>query len=78
MTSNENNLEKDEGFSLKKDQKIETSSDSEINNNIEYEFGWNSYSESTNGRFAMIGFIAILIIEIVSKESFLNWCGLFN
>ena len=77
MTSNENNLEKDEEVSLEKDQKMNRASNSEINN-IEYKFGWNNYSESTNGRFAMIGFIAILIIEIVSKESFLNWCGLFN
>ena len=44
----------------------------------EYSFGWNNYSETTNGRFAMIGFIAILIIELFSKQSFLNWCGLFN
>ena len=25
----------------------------------EYKFGWSSYSEITNGRFAMIGFLAI-------------------
>ena len=27
-----------------------------------YKFGWHSYSEITNGRFAMIGFLAIIII----------------
>ena len=26
----------------------------------EYKFGWSCYSETTNGRFAMIGFLAII------------------
>ncbi len=42
----------------------------------EYEFGWSSYSEITNGRFAMIGFLAILLIELFSKQSFLQWAGI--
>ncbi len=42
----------------------------------EYKFGWSSYSEITNGRFAMIGFIAIIIIELFSKQSFLKWAGI--
>ena len=41
-----------------------------------YNFGWSSYSEITNGRFAMIGFLAIIIIEIFSKQSFLKWAGI--
>ena len=41
-----------------------------------YEFGWSSYSEITNGRFAMIGFLAIVLIELFSKQSFLKWAGL--
>ena len=32
--------------------------------NDEYKFGWSSYSEITNGRFAMIGFLAIILIEL--------------
>ena len=36
----------------------------------EYKFGWSSYSEITNGRFAMIGFLAIVLIELFSKQSF--------
>ena len=44
----------------------------------EYNFGWNRYSEITNGRFAMIGFLAILIIEILSKKSFFSWAGILN
>ena len=41
-----------------------------------YNFGWSSYSEITNGRFAMIGFLAIVLIELFSKQSFLKWAGI--
>ena len=43
----------------------------------EYKFGWSSYSEITNGRFAMIGFLAIILIELFSTQSFLKWAGIF-
>ena len=42
----------------------------------EYKFGWSSYSEITNGRFAMIGFLAIILIELFSQQSFLQWAGI--
>ena len=42
-----------------------------------YEFGWSNYSEITNGRFAMLGFLAIILIELISQKSFLNWAGIF-
>ena len=42
-----------------------------------YTFGWSKYSEITNGRFAMIGFLAIILIELISQKSFLNWAGIF-
>jgi hypothetical protein len=42
----------------------------------EYQFGWSSYSEITNGRFAMIGFLAIILIELFSRQSFLKWSGI--
>ena len=41
-------------------------------------FGWSAYAERVNGRFAMIGFLAILIVEALSKQTFLHWAGLFN
>ena len=41
-----------------------------------YKFGWSSYSEITNGRFAMIGFLAIIIIELFSQQPFLKWAGI--
>ncbi len=42
----------------------------------EYKLGWSSYSEITNGRFAMIGFLAIILIELFSQQSFLKWAGI--
>ena len=41
-----------------------------------YKFGWSGYSEITNGRFAMLGFLAIILIELISHKSFLNWAGI--
>ena len=56
------------------DKKLDEKS---IEINDEYKFGWSSYSEITNGRFAMIGFLAIVLIELFSKQSFLKWAGIF-
>jgi hypothetical protein len=39
-------------------------------------FGWSGYAERINGRFAMVGFVAILVIESISGETFLHWAGL--
>ena len=47
-----------------------------INDQDGYNFGWSRYSEKTNGRFAMIGFLAIILIELLSKQSFLKWAGI--
>ena len=65
------NLENESVIEEQKDQ-------NQINEQIEdeYKFGWSSYSEITNGRFAMIGFLAIVLIELFSKQSFLKWAGI--
>ncbi len=42
------------------------------------EFGWSGYAERINGRFAMIGLMAVLLVEAVSKISFLEWAGIIN
>ena len=55
------------------DNKVEKKS---IEIKDEYKFGWSIYSEITNGRFAMIGFLAIILIELFSKQSFLKWSGI--
>ena len=41
-------------------------------------FGWSAYAERINGRFAMIGFVALLLIEATSHQSFLGWAGIFK
>ena len=40
------------------------------------DFGWSAYAERVNGRFAMVGFAAVLVIEALSGDSFLHWAGL--
>ena len=42
------------------------------------EFGWSGYAERINGRFAMVGLMAVLLIEALSKISFLEWAGIIN
>ena len=39
-------------------------------------FGWSGYAERINGRFAMLGFVAILLIEAFSGTTFVHWAGL--
>ncbi len=39
-------------------------------------FGWSAYAERINGRFAMIGFLAVLLTEALSGDTFLHWSGL--
>lgn len=39
-------------------------------------FGWTRYAELINGRFAMIGFVALLILEFFTGQDFFTWLGL--
>jgi Chlorophyll A-B binding protein len=39
-------------------------------------FGWNAYAEKINGRFAMVGFVALLVLEFFTHEDFFTWLGL--
>ena len=58
-------------------QEIEESNRSATTRDIP-SFGWSQYAERVNGRFAMLGFISILLIEIISHTTFLNWAGLIH
>ena len=62
----------------KVDELLKEEKDDKLSEAVEdnYKFGWGSYSEITNGRFAMIGFLAIIIIELFSRQSFLKWAGI--
>ena len=73
--------DRDELKNISVDNELEEDSDLLTEENIDedtelYNFGWSNYSEITNGRFAMIGFLAIILIELFSKESFLKWAGI--
>ena len=69
---NEDNIQKENMNS--EEIKIEEQS---IEIEDRYKFGWSNYSEITNGRFAMLGFLAIILIELISQKPFLNWAGIF-
>ena len=64
------NLEKLDSEEIKMD-------DQSIEIEDNYQFGWSNYSERTNGRFAMLGFLAIILIELINHKSFLDWIGIF-
>ena len=74
---NENSKEKQEDPNYINEQIRDNKLDKKsIEIKDEYKFGWSSYSEITNGRFAMIGFLAIILIELFSQQSFLKWAGI--
>ena len=79
-TSNSINKENENEISISKDDNLNLRDENNQTNLEEdkYVFGWGQYSEITNGRFAMLGFAAILLIEIISKKSFLDWAGIIH
>ena len=74
---NESSIEKQKNENYNNEQTGENKLDkNSLDIEDEYKFGWSSYSEITNGRFAMIGFLAIILIELFSQQSFLKWAGI--
>lgn len=54
-----------------------TPTDSKIANpSVEPSFGWNVYAEQVNGRFAMMGFVLLLLLEFVTGQDLFTWLGL--
>lgn len=45
-------------------------------NEVEPRLGWSAYSEKINGRFAMIGFVLLLMLEVLTHQTLLDWLGL--
>jgi hypothetical protein len=41
-----------------------------------FQFGSNPSAEIWNGRLAMIGFLAAVIVELVTGQGFVHWLGL--
>jgi hypothetical protein len=39
-------------------------------------FGWNAYAELVNGRFAMIGFVLLLGLELATGQDLWTWLGI--
>ena len=74
---NESSIEKQKDVNYNSEQTEDIKLDEKsIDIEDKYKFGWSSYSEITNGRFAMIGFLAIILIELFSQQSFLKWAGI--
>jgi len=77
---NSNTEKNQDNQSIEKEQtdsEIKNLSPSATTNDIP-EFGWSSYAERINGRFAMIGLMAVLLVEALSKISFLEWAGIIS
>ncbi|MFP4133686.1 MAG: chlorophyll a/b-binding protein [Halothece sp.] len=45
-------------------------------NTKEPTFGFNRYAERLNGRAAMVGFVALLLVEVLTGKGLLSWLGL--
>jgi hypothetical protein len=39
-------------------------------------FGWTAYAEQINGRFAMLGFWGLILLEIFTQQDIWTWLGL--
>ena len=76
-SKNEKNQDNQSNEQEKTESKITNPTPSATTNDIP-EFGWSGYAERINGRFAMIGLIAILLVEAFSKISFLEWAGIIS
>jgi hypothetical protein len=39
-------------------------------------FGFTAYAEQINGRFAMLGFVILLLLELFTHKDLFTWLGL--
>jgi hypothetical protein len=54
----------------------ESKPESAVSHEPEPAMGWTAYAERINGRFAMVGFLALLVTELVTRQDFFTWIGL--
>ncbi|NJL88967.1 MAG: high light inducible protein [Coleofasciculaceae cyanobacterium SM2_1_6] len=45
-------------------------------NQPEPAFGFTAYAEQINGRFAMLGFVILLLLELFTSQDLFTWLGL--
>ncbi len=38
--------------------------------------GWTRYAEQINGRFAMLGFVLLILLEFFTHQDLFTWLGL--
>ncbi|WRH67008.1 MAG: chlorophyll a/b-binding protein [Planktothrix sp. GU0601_MAG3] len=38
--------------------------------------GWTRYAEQINGRFAMLGFVLLIVLEFFTHQDLFTWLGL--
>ncbi|MGL6136250.1 MAG: chlorophyll a/b-binding protein [Planktothrix sp.] len=38
--------------------------------------GWTRYAEKINGRFAMLGFVLLIVLEFFTHQDLFSWLGL--
>jgi len=55
-------------------KKTQTEMDAAVRN--EWAYGFTPGAETWNGRLAMIGFVATLLVEVFSKQGVLHFWGL--
>ncbi|MFM6189207.1 MAG: chlorophyll a/b-binding protein [Planktothrix sp.] len=53
-----------------------TSTPNEPNPQPEPAMGWTRYAEQINGRFAMVGFVLLILLEFFTHQDLFTWLGL--
>lgn len=62
------------GFRLDQDNRLNNFAiEPEVYIDSSVQAGWTKYAEKMNGRFAMIGFASLLIMEVVTGHGVIGW-----
>ncbi len=62
------------GFRLDSDNRLNNFAvEPEIYVDASVQAGWTEYAEKMNGRFAMIGFVSLLAMEVITGHGIIGW-----
>jgi hypothetical protein len=62
------------GFRLDQDNRLNNFAiEPEVYVDSSVQAGWTKYAEKMNGRFAMIGFASLLIMEVLTGHGVIGW-----